>query len=151
LPYATCCAPYHRAERDAPDPEALMRSRYAAYARKEAAYIYRTMHPDHEDRARPEAEVMREIRDATGALKFMGLHILDRRGPDEHGVAQVLFFARVFEKGQNRSFVELSDFAREGEAWRYLRGSQMRPRAGDPEGLDIAGFEARKAPIDSSG
>ena len=37
---------------------------------------------------------------------------------------RVLFLAGVFEKGRDRSFVELSTFARaaEGGGWRYLSG-----------------------------
>ena len=54
--YAACCAPLHRGDREAPDAEALMRSRYAAFARREAGYLWRTLHPGHEDRARGEDE-----------------------------------------------------------------------------------------------
>jgi SEC-C motif-containing protein len=143
-PYADCCAPYHRGEREPPDAETLMRSRYAAYAKRQAPYIYRTLHADHEDRARSEVELMREIRDATSNLRFMGLQVLDRRAPDERGIARVLFAARVFEKGQNRSFVELSDFAHDGVGWRYLRGRQEKASrfGADPRGLTIGAFEA---------
>jgi SEC-C motif-containing protein len=146
-PYADCCAPYHRGEREPPDAETLMRSRYAAYAKRQAAYIYRTLHPEHEDRARSEGELMREIRDATSNLRFMGLSVLDRRAPDEHGIAQVLFAARVFEKGQNRSFIELSEFAHDGVGWRYLRGQQARPArfGGEQKDLTIGAFEAALA------
>ena len=44
--YAACCQPYHTGEQAAPTPEALMRSRYAAYALADAAYVRRTWHPD---------------------------------------------------------------------------------------------------------
>lgn len=120
-----------------------MRSRFAAYANKLAPYIYRTLHVNHEDRNRPEAEVLREIRDATSTLRFMQLAILDRQEPNEEGLARVLFYARVFEKGQNRSFVELSDFLPDGTGWRYLRGRQAAAaRLKSPELLDIAQFNA---------
>lgn len=142
-PYARCCAPYHRGEREAPDAETLMRSRFSAYARKEAAYVYRTLHPEHEDRKRPETEVMREIRDATSSLKFMRLTVLDRETPDEQGIARVLFLARVFEKGQNRTFVELSDFKHDGVGWRYLRGKQLAAaRLPNAEKLTLPDFHA---------
>jgi SEC-C motif-containing protein len=141
LLYARCCGPYHRGEKEAPDAEALMRSRFSAYVRREAEYIWKTLHPEHEDRSRPQAEVMREIREATSTLKFMRLVVLDRREPDEHGRAHVLFFARVFEKGQNRSFIELSDFLHDGVGWRYVRGKQLAAsRVADPEKLTIPEF-----------
>ncbi|HMY16603.1 MAG TPA: YchJ family metal-binding protein [Polyangium sp.] len=140
-PYANCCAPFHRGEREAPTPEALMRSRYAAYANKLTPYIHRTLHPRHEDRNRPENEVLREIRDAVSTLRFMHLDVLDREDPNEEGLARVLFHARVFEKGQNRSFIELSDFLHDGIGWRYVQGRQIpASRAKIPEKVDIAQF-----------
>lgn len=141
-PYKACCAPFHRGEREAPDAEALMRSRFSAFAKKEAAYLWRTLHPDHEERQRPEAEVMRSIRASASEMRYAGLAILDRREPDEDGIAQVLFLARVFHGSTERSFVELSDFAHDGEGWRYLRGAG-RPVAavrGDAMALRIPAF-----------
>ncbi len=143
-PYRGCCGPLHRGEREASDAEALMRSRYAAFARKEIDYLYRTLHPEHEDRARPEADVLRDLRATASTLRYMGLQILDRRAPDEAGIARVLFLARIFEKGRERSFVELSEFAHDGEGWRYLRG-EARPVAriaGDPAAIRIDSFSA---------
>ena len=144
-PYARCCGPLHRGEREAADAEALMRSRYAAFAKKEAGYLWRTLHPDHEDRARPEAEVTRGIKATAGTLRYMGLAILDRRAPGADGIARVLFLARVFEKGRDRSFVELSDFAHDGEGWRYLQGegAPVGQIQGDPQALTIEAFEAQ--------
>jgi SEC-C motif domain protein len=121
-PYRSCCGPFHRGEREAPDPEALMRSRFSAFAKKEAAYLYRTLHPDHEDRARPEADVLRDIRVSASSCRYLGLTVLDRSEADEEGIARVRFRARVFAKGRDLSFVELSEFAHDGEGWRYLRG-----------------------------
>lgn len=97
-----------------------MRARFAAFAIGDAEYLWRTLHPDHEDRARPKDEVIRALRETSRALRFMRLAILEARD------CRVLFRAAVFEKGKDRSFVELSTFARvdaEGESgWRYLSG-----------------------------
>lgn len=41
--YSDCCALYHTGERIPPTPEALMRSRYAAYALANIDYIKKTM------------------------------------------------------------------------------------------------------------
>lgn len=142
-PYKTCCGPLHRGEREAADAEALMRSRYAAFARKEVAYLWRTLHPDHEDRLRgDEGEVLRSLRASASAHRYPGLEILDKSAPDEEGIAEVLFLARVFEKGKELSFVERSAFAHDGEGWRYLRGVSMPLGRiqGDPSALRLATF-----------
>ncbi|MFO0626101.1 MAG: YchJ family metal-binding protein [Polyangiales bacterium] len=127
-PYARCCGPYHLGAAEADTPTALMRSRFAAFARADVNYLYRTLHPDHPDRAAPEAQVRRALAESARSHRYMGLTILDARGPDAEGVAQVLFHARIFEKGRERSFTECSDFVQDGVGWRYLRGV-LRPGA----------------------
>ena len=42
--YAECCEPYHKGQKPAPTAEALMRSRYTAFALKDAAYLTVTWH-----------------------------------------------------------------------------------------------------------
>jgi SEC-C motif-containing protein len=119
-----------------------MRSRYSAYALKEVGYLWKTLHPNHTDRGRPEADVVREMRAFVQRHNYTGLVVMDRRPPDEHGVAQVLFFAKVFERGKDRSFVERSDFRHDGTGWRYLSGVPMLPEdlPCPPEQLTLATF-----------
>jgi SEC-C motif-containing protein len=151
-PYKACCEPLHRGQREAPDAEALMRSRFAAFARREPHYLVRTLHPDHEDRALDEALLLEQLRTSAREFRYAGLAILDTAPPDGEGIARVLFLARVFHKSTERSFVELSDFAHDGAGWRYLRGTNMPVAAikGDPMALRIPAFEplvaSRKAP-----
>ncbi|MCE9673837.1 hypothetical protein LY474_39190 [Myxococcus stipitatus] len=142
LRYRECCAPFHRGEAEAPDAERLMRSRYAAFAQREAAYLWKTLHPDHPDRARPQEEVLRELRDFARAHQYPKLVVMDRRPPDANGVAQVLFFAKVFEKGKERSFVERSYFRHDGTGWRYHSGDTRMPRdlPVPPEALTLDTF-----------
>jgi SEC-C motif-containing protein len=93
-----------------------MRSRFAAFATGDAPYLWRTLHPDHEDRAIAKDEVIQALENSSRGLKFMRLAILDTKD------TRVLFHAAVFEKGRDRSFVELSSFAHDGTGWRYLSG-----------------------------
>jgi len=93
-----------------------MRSRFAAFALGDAEYLWRTLHPDHEDCARDRATVLAALRDVARTLRFMRLTILDASG------SRVLFHAAVFDKGKDRSFVELSSFARDDAGWRYVAG-----------------------------
>ncbi|WP_022723684.1 YchJ family protein [Rhodopseudomonas sp. B29] len=48
-PYEDCCGPLLARKREAASPEALMRSRYAAYVLKDFDYIVETTDPDTRD------------------------------------------------------------------------------------------------------
>jgi SEC-C motif-containing protein len=119
-----------------------MRSRYSAFAMREVAWLWKSLHPDHPDRAQPEAEGLRSLRAFVQSHQFPGLVVLDRRPPDEQGVAQVLFFAKVFQQGKERSFVERSDFRHDGTGWRYHSGvlQFLSDMKGPPEALTLATF-----------
>lgn len=118
--YDACCKPFHAGEREAPDPVSLMRSRYAAFALGEAEYLVHTLHEDHADRRLPRADLIRSLRGARDRLRYPSLAILDSRAGG--GTAEVLFAAGLFEGKRDQSFVELSDFAHDGEGWRYVSG-----------------------------
>jgi SEC-C motif-containing protein len=123
LRYAACCKPLHQGQREAETPEALMRSRYSAFALGLGAYLLKTLAADHPDRADPEAE--RALARARAAQRFLGLTILEASAEGDRGV--VLFRARIFERGVDRSFAERSRFRREGGAWRYEGGDIVEP------------------------
>jgi len=130
--YRACCRRFHEGAEPA-DPSELVRSRFSAFALGQGAYLFRTLHPDHALRARPEAEVIRELSRAKNELRYLGLTIHDARVDGDRG--EVLFAARVFAKGRDRSFVELSRFERIGGGWRYLDGT-LWP-AGELEGAEL--------------
>ena len=142
LAYKLCCAPFHRGEREAPDAESMMRSRYAAYAKKEIAYLLKTLDPAHDDRQVPEAELHALLAIAARNQRYMGLTILDRAPPSAAGVAEVLFIAKVFERGRDFTFVERSEFAHDGTGWRYRHGDTVPVASipGDPLALTLATF-----------
>jgi SEC-C motif-containing protein len=110
-----------------------MRSRYAAFALGLGAYLVRTLGSAHPDRQAPREELERALARAKERQRFTGLRILHAAETGDRG--EVLFFARIFERGQDRSFAELSDFVREGGAWRYASGILV-PKAALPADLD---------------
>jgi uncharacterized protein YchJ len=119
-----------------------MRSRYAAFALGLGAYLVRTLAASHPDLALPRQELEQSLSFAKQRQRFNGLRIVEATAHGEHG--EVLFVARIFERGQDRSFAELSDFVREGAAWRYEGGIAL-PVASlpkDPHGLTRASFLA---------
>ncbi|BBZ66746.1 UPF0225 protein [Mycolicibacterium insubricum] len=65
--YRNCCEPLHTGEHRAETAEALMRSRYSAYAAGDADYLWRTWHP----RTRPPAP------EADPDVDWVRLEILD--------------------------------------------------------------------------
>ena len=109
-----------------------MRSRYAAFATAEIDYLVATTHPSHPDTSDVD-ELRASLRRVAAAHKYTGLVVLDAR--EDGGAGQVLFRARVFSKGKDLSFTELSDFARDRGAWKYSSGRFID---GPWEGLTIA-------------
>ncbi len=117
---AQCCAPLHAGEREAATPEALMRSRYAAFALGRGEYLVRTLASTHPDLRLPHDELVRQLGKLRERRRFMGLRIVHAGATETDG--EVLFLASVFERGQDLSFAELSRFVREDGAWRYADG-----------------------------
>jgi SEC-C motif-containing protein len=106
---------------------ALMRSRYAAFARGLGDYLVRTLAADHPDRAHDDTALAVALSRAKDTQRFLALEILESRIEGDRG--EVLFHARVFERGADRSFTERSRFWREGGAWRYAGGDVVEPLA----------------------
>ena len=111
--FAECCEPALSGRRPAPTAEALMRSRFTAFAVGDADYLLRSWH----SARRPPSvapdpdlrwlflEIVRSERggpfDDTGTVEFIAHH----RGPDGRGALH-----------------ETSRFVRENGAWVYLDG-----------------------------
>jgi len=120
--YKTCCAPFHQGA-EPPDPTSLVRARYSAFALGEIDFLHRTLHEDHPDRIKHSRDhVLAALRAASASFKYMGLEIREAHDADEHGIARVVYRARIFRKGSDVSFVERAEFRNDGEGWRYLGG-----------------------------
>jgi SEC-C motif-containing protein len=105
---------------EAPTPEALMRSRYAAFSLGLGEYLVRTLASTHPDLAVPREQLVRDLSRARQRQRFVTLRILRASSAGETG--EVLFHAGIFERGADRSFAERSTFVREAGAWRYASG-----------------------------
>jgi SEC-C motif-containing protein len=112
--YADCCGRYHAGPQhgQAPDAEALMRSRYSAYVRELADYLLLTWHPG----TRPAEPLHFEP-----GLRWLGLEVKRHRVIDaDH--AEVAFVARSKLGGRAHRLQETSRFVREGGRWFYVDG-----------------------------
>src|SRR6187402_648908 len=113
-PYADCCEPLHEGA-DAPTAEALMRSRYSAFALGRAEYLLRSWHPS----TRPATVEL------DAGTVWRRLQIVDTvaGGPDdETGIVE--FRASYRDAGGAGLLHERSRFARDAGRWAYLDGEQ---------------------------
>lgn len=112
-PFGACCAPYLRGEALPPGAEALMRSRYCAFALEDEAYLLATWHPA----TRP----VRLDLDQEPRPKWLGLRVKARAEQDpDH--ATVTFVARYKIAGRGHRLQEVSRFERRDGRWYYLDG-----------------------------
>ncbi|MBD7958009.1 hypothetical protein H9651_10200 [Microbacterium sp. Sa4CUA7] len=108
-PLTACCGPY-LAGASAPTPEALMRSRYTAFALGDARYLEQTWHPG----TRPEHVELEP------GLRWTGLEIVAADGGDKRGTVE---FRAHWTAGRTRGVLhERSRFVRQSGRWWYLDG-----------------------------
>ncbi|TIC81815.1 YchJ family metal-binding protein [Nocardioides sp. GY 10127] len=120
--YDACCGPLHRGAERASTPEQLMRSRYAAFARGEADYLFRTWHP----RTRPDDVGVDATTTWTG-LEVHGSGLTpadpdDPRGTDAPQEGWVEFTAHYAVGGARGRLHERSRFVLRAGHWLYLDG-----------------------------
>ena len=121
--YAHCCGRWHAGPEalQAPDAEALMRSRYSAYVLGRVDYLLATWHPSTRPTTLPAEE---------HGLRWLGLDVKRHQAQDaDH--ATVEFVARSKLGGQAHRLHEISRFERLAEPgaaprWYYLDGEWLR-------------------------
>ena len=120
-PFEKCCGPYLTGAALPPTAEALMRSRYTAYARGEVDYIFATQAPEGRatlDRAQTEAWSKQST--------WRGLEIVrtERGGPDDRdGVVE--FVAHFDLRGEHVDHHELATFRRD-DRWYFVDGKEPK-------------------------
>ncbi|MEW2811459.1 YchJ family protein [Streptomyces massasporeus] len=107
--YEACCGRFHSGGAAAPTAEALMRSRYCAFVKGDAAYLLRTWHP----RTRPG-----RLELDTG-MRWTGLEVLGTSEGSAFHTAGTVEFRASYRGG---SLHELSRFERVDGAWVYVDG-----------------------------
>lgn len=113
LPFAECCGRYlaNFEGMPAPDAEALMRSRYSAFVRADAAYLLATWH----------ASTRPPQLDFDPGIRWLGLEVRQHR-PLAADHAEVEFVARSRLAGRGQRLHERSRFVRDGGRWYYVDG-----------------------------
>lgn len=108
--YGECCYNLHHGQQ-APTPEALMRSRYSAFAVEDADYLSATWH----SQTRPQNLTLEPD------THWLKLEILDSSEKGDEG--KVSFVATFREKQEWLRLSETSSFIRESGRWYYLDGN----------------------------
>jgi len=124
LDFEACCGPLLAGARSAESPEALMRSRYSAYAVKNARYIVETHDPQTRDDVDED-----EIRNWANRSEWLSLQVLATKAggaSDDRG--EVEFIARFRDdRGKERAHHERSTFVKHEGRWYYQDGETPAP------------------------
>ena len=117
--YADCCKAFHDGEVPT-TPEALMRSRYAAYARGLVDYIIDTTDPLGSAWDADMTAWVERIKKFAQKTTFGGVKIHETSVDGDRGV--VKFSAKLTKKLADISFSETSQFVRRDGRWLYSEG-----------------------------
>lgn len=148
-PYAQCCGPYHTGKAVAPTAEALMRSRYSAYAKGNLDYLLDTLHPS--QRKRGDRLSLSQSLNNTRWISLQILETQQGRPEDSQGMVE---FVAVYDRPELGQMHERSRFVQEQGRWFYLDGDLLpphRPRRNEPcwcqSGKPFKQCHARNPPI----
>ncbi|MGP9682827.1 YchJ family protein [Brachybacterium sp. AOP3-A1-3] len=115
--FGACCGPVLRQERRAATAEALMRSRYTAFAVRDVDHLLRSWHP----RERPDRDELEDsLEDGTRWL-HLSIQKTTAGGPfDDTGTVEFTAVARSPQGRQEQH--EISRFVREDGVWYFVDG-----------------------------
>lgn len=121
--YQACCGPIIGGSQTAPTAEALMRSRYTAFATGEIDYLKKSLHPDHRADFDPAS-----TRDVADNSEWISLQIIGTSGggkDDREGTVE--FIATFRRQGATYRHHEVGQFNRHNGAWYYTDGELVMP------------------------
>jgi SEC-C motif-containing protein len=120
--FKRCCRPFHRGA-PAPTPEAVMRSRYSAYASGAVDYVIDTTHPKGNQFQGDRQAWARGVETFCEATTFQGLEVIESKS--EGDTAHVTFRATLAQGESDASFTEESTFFRVEGRWLYHSGNTL--------------------------
>lgn len=120
--YADCCGPIIAGQRPAPTAEALMRSRYTAYAKVAVDHLERSLHPAARsgfERANVEAWAKN--------AEWLGFKIVNQTGggPTDE-VGSIEFLASYRQDGVTHEHHELANFEKADGEWKFRDGRLLQ-------------------------
>ncbi len=122
-PFSACCQPFLDGAQAAPTAEALMRSRYTAYAKTEIGYIHDTTHVSQRAKFNREDSAAWSERADWHSLEIVRT---EGGGPDDtDGIVE--FVAQYREKGKMCRHHEVAEFKKEEQKWFFVDGRSPGP------------------------
>ncbi|MEH6471911.1 MAG: YchJ family protein [Halopseudomonas sp.] len=116
--YQQCCQPAINGSRPAATAEALMRSRYSAYALGEVDYLIATTHPDFRQGLNRQS-----LLEDKQQIRWLQLQIISAQaGAHDDDQGEVSFIATFSEQGHFAALQERSRFLRIDQRWYYCDG-----------------------------
>lgn len=131
--YEACCGPVIRGSQTAPTAEALMRSRYSAFAKGEIEYLKQSLRPD--QRADYDPVATQHWADKSEWLKLEIIETGAGGKDDEEGTVE--FIASYRQKGNTHVHHEVAHFSRRNGIWYYTDGKIVTPGTVRNEGPKI--------------
>ncbi|TIH14746.1 YchJ family protein [Marinifilum sp. JC120] len=121
--YESCCEPYITGKEPAPTAEALMRSRYTAFAVKNVDYLGDTLAPeskhDYDEN---------QVKNWAETSTWLGLEIVSTsKGLADDEIGEVEFIAKFRQQGAIHTHHEASRFEKRDDHWLYLDGDIVPP------------------------
>ena len=118
-PFNQCCQPLLTGQARADTAEALMRSRYSAFATGNIDYLIYTLHPD--KRQPQDAQLLAE---AMENCEWLALEVRSAEmGSEKLQQGSVEFVATYRQSGQLELLHERSSFVKENDYWYYVDGT----------------------------
>lgn len=117
--FSDCCEPYILGIKSPTTPEALMRSRYTAYALKNLQYIQDTMNGP----ASKGFDLTHALRVANDT-HWRGLEVAPPTPPKEN-IGWVVFIAHYQYQNEDFRIFEKSEFRKENGKWYYYSGKKL--------------------------
>lgn len=114
--YDACCGPALEGRAWPETAEALMRSRYTAFARREVGWLKESLWPKYQ-----KSLDLAGLKEWAETRQWVGLEILkvEAGGPDDSS-GSVLFVARALKDGAIREHREASLFRKKKGRWYYV-------------------------------
>lgn len=126
--YSKCCAPFHEHKTFPATALLLMRSRYCAYALKNAAYIVETTDKESPLRMDSIDRWLLDILNFCAATRFNGLKILEHVPEEDNNLQSYVTFHAYLQAVANAgdmSFIEKSKFNKLDGRWYYHSGEHL--------------------------